>query len=227
MSGYDRSSDEGAADTIRARAVLLDNDGVLVDSTESIKRAFSRWSAAYGLDSERVYDELHGYRAIDIARRVLPSNLVEEGWKRLDQYEIEDADSVRALPGAAELVERLSGNWTVVSSGPRALVEARLAAAGLPRPAFVVGAEAVSEGKPSPECYKYAADVNGVPASECVAFEDSTSGMQAAWEAGCNTVRVGATSPNALRLATIRDLSYVKLLVRADWYELTLEPSND
>lgn len=45
-------------------------------------------------------------------------------------------------------------------------------------------------GKPSPDLFLAAAAALGVPASECVAFEDSIAGIQAAAAAGCFVVAV-------------------------------------
>ena len=38
--------------------------------------------------------------------------------------------------------------------------------------------------------YLYAAEQLGLPASECIALEDSPNGVRSAWAAGCKTVMV-------------------------------------
>ena len=61
--------------------------------------------------------------------------------------------------------------------------------------ATIVGDE-VSSGKPHPEPYLCGARALGVPASDCVAIEDSPTGLASAEAAGCTTVAV----PNMLAL---------------------------
>jgi sugar-phosphatase len=187
-------------------AVLLDSDGVLVDSEGSIRRAFYRWAAGYGLDGEEVYTTLRGHRAADIAAATLPEDLVQEGAVKLDACELEDAHTVRALPGSREFVDSLIGDWTVVSSGPMALVRARLAAANLPEPAYIIAADSVARGKPDPESYLLAAARNGVAPASCVVFEDSETGISAADAAGCVIVKVGGENPGSESRYFVPDL---------------------
>jgi sugar-phosphatase len=54
--------------------------------------------------------------------------------------------------------------------------------------AAFVGCEDVSSGKPDPEAFLLGAKRLGVPAAACLAFEDSTAGIQAAKAAGMRCV---------------------------------------
>ena len=111
----------------------------------------------------------------------------------IDRFEVEDAATVTACPGAAALLAHLPGTaWAVVTSGVRALAEARLAAAGLLRPAVLVTADDVAEGKPAPEGYRNAAALLGVPVADCVVLEDSTAGVAAGRAAGARVVGVSS-----------------------------------
>lgn len=49
---------------------------------------------------------------------------------------------------------------------------------------FFIGAEQYGPGKPDPTCFLMARDRLGVPAAECVVFEDSAAGVRAAKAAG-------------------------------------------
>lgn len=184
---------------LRGSCLLLDNDGVLVDSAPSIKAAFVRWSDHFGLNGEEIYRTLHGRRAIEVATAAITVHRLDadprDAARLLDQFELEDAKNVRSLPGSAQFLEPLQGAWTVVSSGPRALVEARLAAAGLPSPAHFVTADDVTHGKPHPESYLRGAALNRTAPAKCIAFEDSTTGLYAATAAGCHVVQVSDASP--------------------------------
>ncbi len=109
---------------------------------------------------------------------------------------MEAAGATRAIAGAAELMAAWTpGRLAVVTSCGRALAEARLAGAGLPRPAVLVTADDVRRGKPDPEGYRRAAALLGLEPARCVAVEDAPAGIAAARAAGARTVGVATTHP--------------------------------
>jgi sugar-phosphatase len=173
---------------IPCRGVLFDCDGVLVDSTVSGTRAWSRWAIDHGLDPAQVLDGVHGRRSAETVARFLPQGERAAGVAAIDAAEIADAPGTPALPGAAELLASLPGNWAVVTSATTALFRARLAAAGLPLPAVTVTADDVESGKPSPEGYLLAARRLGIRAAQCVVVEDSNNGILAGRAAGVSHV---------------------------------------
>ncbi len=59
----------------------------------------------------------------------------------------------------------------------------------------VVTGDRVSRGKPDPEAYLTAARELGVDIADCVAIEDSPSGVGSAWSAGARTVGVRRIVP--------------------------------
>lgn len=207
---------------LRGRALLIDSDGVLVDSVASIRTAFIRWGGEYGLDGAQIYDQYHGRRSSEIAEAVLPAAVAAKAAARLDACEFDAAAEVRACAGSAEFLAQVPGRWTVVSSGPLELIKARLRAAGLPPPAHYVSAESVTAGKPDPEGYVLASAVNGAKAGECIAIEDSMAGLTAALGAGCITVRVGDVAHPAASLiaASVENLTSVRPRVGPDWISL-------
>src|SRR3546814_11553265 len=72
--------------------------------------------------------------------------------------------------GAAAFLARLPAErWAVVTSAPRALAYVRIAAAGLPMPPLVIGAEDVAKGKPAPDGFLAAAARLGVAPGACPA----------------------------------------------------------
>src|SRR3546814_4070957 len=94
--------------------------------------------------------------------------------------------------GAAAFLARLPAErWAVVTSAPRALAYVRIAAAGLPMPPLVIGAEDVAKGKPAPDGFLAAAARLGVAPGDCLAWEDSPAGIAAASAAGMHVVTVG------------------------------------
>ena len=54
----------------------------------------------------------------------------------------------------------------------------------------IVTAEDVTHGKPAPDMFLLAAERMGVPAADCVVFEDSVLGIEAANRAGMASVLV-------------------------------------
>jgi sugar-phosphatase len=192
--------------------VVFDCDGVLVDSLASVDRAWRRWSIDYRLDPESVLAVIHGQPTRDSVPTLVPAAEVEVALRRVDDYELEDAAGVTALPGAAALLASLPpGRWAIVTSASRALFRARLRAAGLSEPAVVVTVDDVVRGKPHPEGYVQAMRRLGVAPQRTGVFEDSAGGIAAAIASGAGTViRVGSGEPGPGQAAVIADLRSVR-----------------
>jgi sugar-phosphatase len=132
---------------------------------------------------------VHGRRAADTIRELLPERLRDTALQRIHTYEREDAAGVTALPGARELTSGLpEGRWAVVTSATAELAAARLSAAGIAPPAVLVTADDLRSGKPSPEGYLLAARRLGAPPGSCVVLEDAGSGVAAGRAAGVGRV---------------------------------------
>ena len=102
--------------------------------------------------------------------------------------------------------------WTIVTSASERVARHRLSCADLPLPAVLVGAEAVSNGKPDPEPYLLGAERLGVSPARCLVFEDAPAGIESALRAGCTVVQVGGEEPlNPAVVAVIRDWREVKV----------------
>ncbi|MCO5972484.1 HAD-IA family hydrolase [Actinoallomurus soli] len=189
-----------------ARAVLLDVDGVLVDTTALFAGVWRRWAAARSLDPVLVAGRTSGRRVRDVLAEVAPHLDAAAESAVLDELTAAELGRVRPIPGAADLLRRLDGvPWAIVSSGSKWCVEACLHAAALPLPAVRVFAEDVRLGKPSPEGYLTAARRLGVPAADCVVVEDSPAGVRAGGAAGCTVVAVATThSLRELQAADVR-----------------------
>ncbi len=98
------------------------------------------------------------------------------------------------MRGALETLQALHPKqWAVVTSATRALAKARLAAAGLPIPELLVGADDVTHGKPDPEGYLKAAAALGVAPEDCVVVEDTPAGLKAGRAAGMRVLAITTT----------------------------------
>jgi mannitol-1-/sugar-/sorbitol-6-phosphatase len=188
---------------ISCRGLLFDLDGVLVDSTPAVARVWAKWAIAHGFDPLEIVHRAHGRPSIATIRDLLPNADHEAENKVVLQGEIEDVEGVVALPGARELLNSLPrGRWAVVTSCSRPLAEVRLKTAGFAYPSNVVTSDDVLRGKPDPEPYLKGAALLGVPASECVVFEDAPAGIRAGKAAGARVAGLRTTvSENELQSA--------------------------
>jgi mannitol-1-/sugar-/sorbitol-6-phosphatase len=177
-----------------ARAILFDIDGTLVDSTPVVERSWHTWAQEYGVDAEEVMRVCHGRRTEDTVAEFVTPRQLAGAVARLQALELADFDGVTALPGARELLDVLPRErWSAVTSGERALMTARLAAAQLQIPETLICAEDVAVGKPSPEGYLKAAAALGFDAKQCVVVEDAPAGIAAGLAAGAQVLAVTTT----------------------------------
>lgn len=202
---------ENAPETLEVRALLFDNDGVLVDSVASGNEAWTLWSREHDLDPDVVLAMIHGRRAEDTVAQLVEESRLAAAIDRINELELSTASHTTAMPGALELLDSLGDlPWAVVTSAIRPLAIARLEAAGLPLPRVLVTAEQVAAGKPAPDGYRAAADQLGVPAGECVVFEDAPAGVEAGYAAGvAEVVGIGLQPGQSATSSLVPDLSHV------------------
>jgi sugar-phosphatase len=172
-------------------AVISDLDGVLVDSSAAIRRAWARWGERHGIDGAAIQEANHGRpsRAL-VAEHVAPELVdAEAAW--VLEAEVADTEGVVAYRGAAEVLALPVVAIATSCEGPLARV--RLAAAGLARPGVLVSADQVERGKPAPDPYLLAAQRLGADPAECLVIEDAPSGIAAGRAAGMTVWAVTTT----------------------------------
>lgn len=193
-------------------AVLFDMDGTLVDSTAVVEGLWARFASRYGVDLDVLLPYSRGRQTRDTIARFLPAGedvgAVTRGFESL---ELQQDAGIREVPGARDLLRSLAHARTaVVTSAPRALALRRLAAAGLPAPRVLVGADEAQPGKPDPTGYLAAARVLGVAAPRCLVVEDAEAGIRAGLAAGAQVLVVGEHRSAATRgLPRVADLRAV------------------
>ncbi len=208
-------------------AFLFDMDGTLLTSIAAAERVWTRWAREHGLDVASFIPTIHGARAVDTVRRVLPQADAEAEAARITAWEIDDAAGVAPIDGAAAFTTSLpAGRWAIVTSAPRALALRRLEAAGLAAPAVLVTAEDVERGKPDPAGYRLAAARLGVDAADCLIFEDAAAGIGAAEAAGADVIVITAThaEPVASTHRSTRDFSNLQVITDAAGLRLLHSP---
>ncbi|WP_448638180.1 HAD-IA family hydrolase [Geodermatophilus sp. URMC 63] len=191
-----------------ARGLLFDNDGVRVDSDAAVTASWARWATEQGLEPAGVPAVVHGRRSADTVADLVPGARRARATALIDRYELEDAETVPAVAGAAELLATLPARvWAVVTSGTPDLATARSTAAGLPLPEAMVTGPDVAAGKPAPECYRLGARALGLRPEETVVLEDSPAGVAAGRAAGARVVGIGERALSAGADVVVRDLT--------------------
>lgn len=179
------------------RAVLFDMDGTLIDSTAAVEAAWTRWAQRIGIPAAELLAYVHGRPpAATIARFAGARDHAEElAW--IHAADMEERAPITAIPGAAALLATLTTPWAIVTSADDDLARLRLGLAGLPLPAVLVTADRVAHGKPAPDGYLLAARTLGVAPADCVVFEDTPVGIEAARRASMAVVALATTFPRA------------------------------
>jgi mannitol-1-/sugar-/sorbitol-6-phosphatase len=195
---------------IVCRGLLIDMDGVLVDSTAAIARVWARWAARYNMDPIYVTAFAHGRTSRASIKDLLPNDgpeLHDEEDRWMLGAEIEDVADVVALPGARELLAAVpSAQRVVVTSAARNLAEVRLRAAGLwDLLHHLVTSSDIQNGKPHPEPYLKGAAALQLPPADCLVIEDAASGTRAGKSASARVLGIRTTSTDEELLAAGAD----------------------
>jgi sugar-phosphatase len=169
---------------IETKALLFDNDGVLVDSHDSVDQCWAQWAIEFGIEGFSISNH-YGTRAQDLVLTLVGQERFEAANNRINELEQESAHETVALPGAVELLPSLPvDRWTICTSANPKLGLARVQAAGLPVPQHLVTGGDVKHGKPAPDPYLLGASRLGFDPADCVVFEDAQAGVEAAKAAG-------------------------------------------
>lgn len=181
-------------------AYLFDCDGTIADSMPlhyvAWKRALGRWNCEFeenlfyswgGMPTAEIIATLNRQHGLDM---VVDAVCTE---KENLYYEM-----LPELKAVAEVVEHIEAQhrripFAVVSGGTIESVTASLRAVNLldKFDVFVCAGD-YKKGKPDPEPFLLAAEKLGVNPTECLVFEDTEMGIQAATAAGMASVRVPA-----------------------------------
>jgi sugar-phosphatase len=211
--------------TLAARALLLDMDGTLVDSTALVEEIWTMLAKRFGHDPEDLIRRIHGVRAADSIARFAPAGSdVPALLAELDRLELDGSAATVEIPGARDLVAALpAGSHALVTSAGRELAHARLTGAGVRVPDVVVTAEDVANGKPHPDGYLLAAARLGVDPAAAIVYEDAEAGIRAGLAAGMRVVVVGDHESDAtVGLPRVRDHRGTTVEVRDGILTLTL-----
>jgi len=182
------------------RGVVFDMDGLLVDSESMFRDVMMEVSLRRGVDLPlAVFLRMVGLQH-EASRAVAMAHFGDDF-----DYDPWIADiwalavargevGIAVKAGVTELLDHLdlaAIPRAVATSSSHAAVERQLGRNGLlPRFQAIVAAGDYARGKPDPDPFLVAADRLGVPATACLALEDSHNGVRAAHAAGMMTIMV-------------------------------------
>jgi beta-phosphoglucomutase len=179
-------------------ALIFDLDGVVVDSMPTHTLAWERYLEKNGIDPLNVETRMHGKRNDDLVRDLFGTHLsasavFEHGAakERLFRELIGATLEAKLVPGIREFVAETSKTvpLAVGTNAEPANVDFILNGAGI-RQYFraIVDGSQVARAKPAPDVYLRGAELMGVDPANCIVFEDSPVGIQAARAAGMRVV---------------------------------------
>ncbi len=197
----------------RLSALLFDVDGTLADTERAHLDAFNKAFADAGLDwhwSVPLYTELlsvtggkeriryfidrylTGFRPsgdVDVFISGLHAQKTRIYVGMLSHGAIGLRPGVQRLFGEARAAGvRLAIATTTTPANVTALLESTLGAEALSWFELIGAGDAVPRKKPAPDIYLYVMERLGVMPQECIAFEDSRGGVEAACGAGLQTI---------------------------------------
>lgn len=179
-------------------AYLFDCDGTIVDSMPLHYIAWKTTLAEYGCPFPEELFYAWGGKPVDEIISTLNEMHglhmpVEEVGTRKEEMYFDMLPELKAIPEVVEHIEAQHGRipFAVVSGGRRQSVIRSLTTVDLlDRFQTIVGAEDYINSKPAPDAFLLAAEHLGVAPAECLVFEDTDLGIQAATAAGMASVRV-------------------------------------
>jgi len=180
------------------RAYLFDCDGTIVDSMPLHYIAWKTSLAEYNCVYEEQLFYAWGGRPI---REIIGLLNEMQGLNMPVETVAEKKEAIYhtllpQLKGMPEVIEHIDAQhgrvpFAVVSGSRRNSVEGSLRALGLlDKFDTLVCAEDYKRGKPAPDGFLLAAERLAVPPSDCLVFEDTELGIEAATAAGMASVRV-------------------------------------
>lgn len=180
------------------RAYLFDCDGTIVDSMplhyKAWKKALSEYGCTYDEDLFYAWGGKPVRKIIADLNEMQGLNMpVDTLAERKESYYHAQLPELKGIPEVIEHIEAQHGRipFAVVSGSRRSSVIGSLAALGLlDKFDVLVCAEDYKHGKPAPDGFLLAAQKLGVAPENCLVFEDTELGIEAATAAGMKSVLV-------------------------------------
>ncbi|WP_029033484.1 beta-phosphoglucomutase [Salinimicrobium terrae] len=186
------------------KGIIFDLDGVIVDTAKFHYLAWRKMANDLGFDITLEQNEqLKGVSRVHSLQQILGwgnKTVTEEEFERLMASKNEDylariahMDDSDLLPGVKKVLDYLTKNDISFALGS-ASRNARPILKGLKietRFKGIVDGNDVTKAKPNPEVFLIAAEKLGIASEDCIVFEDSVAGVEAANRAGMISIGIG------------------------------------
>ena len=185
--------------------VILDCDGVLVDSEPLHARATTLWAATVGVTLRPEYfNDLIGMTVFDQVARVVRGTGHDptQAYHAREEHFWGLIDQLQPMAGMVDLIRRLHAAGTriaIASNGSRDYLQHVIDT--LKIGAMIQGfvcIDDITHPKPDPEPYLKAAALLDLEPPACVAVEDSGPGMTSALAAGMSVILVNSAPASTL-----------------------------
>jgi beta-phosphoglucomutase len=185
-------------------AIILDLDGVICDTAHFHFLAWHRLAAEYGYElTQSDNEQLKGVSRVDslkfilkLANKSLSNEQFETDLHRKNEWYLDlvkDMGPSDTLTGVTAFFAEVANRKIPLALGSASKnANMVLTRVGLIQ-AFdaIVDASQVAHGKPHPETFLKAAELLGIAPENCLVFEDSAAGVQAAIAGGMKAIGIG------------------------------------
>ena len=178
-------------------AVIFDCDGLLVDTESQWVALQDEYLARHGASLDPATRRAITGRAAELVVITIAEVVDKDphlvGEELVSAHREHVGERLTPLPGALEALRAMAAMRpvAVASNSPRDLLDAKLAGLGI---ADVIDAsiaiDDVRDPKPAPDMYLAAARALGADPVDCLGFEDSETGAEAALAAGLQLIAV-------------------------------------
>lgn len=211
--------------------VIFDMDGVIVHSNPAHKKAIQSFCQKHGQDVSKTFMENRLYGRTnkewipELFGDIQPDRLQELADEKEQLFRDRFTPEDNVVEGIHSFLEKLAEQdipMAVATSAPRENADFILSRLSIE--AYfqtVLDSSHVAKGKPDPEVYLKAAEALGKRPGQCIVFEDSVSGVEAARQAGTKVVGVTTThskqelAPCSLMISNFMDLPLSQVITLA------------
>ncbi|WP_242550569.1 beta-phosphoglucomutase [Enterococcus hulanensis] len=191
---------------------IFDLDGVLVDTAKyhylAWKQLADRLNIPFTKEDNEQLKGVSRVKSLEILLSLGSKNYTENERKQfMDQKNetyvryISHMDESEILPGVVELLNQLKRKKIKIALGSASKNSELILKNTKLQDYFdaIVDGNDVSKAKPDPEVFLLGAKKIGIPANQCMVFEDAKAGIEAAKQAGMLAIGVGTQEnlPNA------------------------------
>jgi len=186
------------------KGFLFDLDGVIVDTAVFHFQAWRRLAQKLGGDfTEEQNEQLKGVSRVDSLKKIIEwtgATVSDEEFQTLmvekNEWYLELVQGLGpqdALPGALDFLQTAYDQGLKIALGSASKNAPMILEKLGITPLFtaIIDGNNVVNGKPHPEVFLKGAEALGLEPSECVVFEDSIAGVQAAKTGGMSSVGIG------------------------------------